>query len=121
MMTMLFVSGLITNLRGVYVRAVDAWLKTAPSFSRAKILNKKRIHSVKVSLLKYKPPLVTDGINTIIAQICCTSYVRGCRENNLNFKSSQTSECWQKWLLCLLGTVQRRNQRHTLVTHRIVV
>ena len=40
MMTKLLLWGWMTNFRGVYWRGVATWLKTAPNFSRAKILGK---------------------------------------------------------------------------------
>ena len=42
MMIKLLLSESITNFRGVYFNGWEIWLKTAPSFSRAKILQGKK-------------------------------------------------------------------------------
>lgn len=42
-MTKLLLWGWMTNFRGVYRSGVATWLNTAPSFSRAKILKKKKM------------------------------------------------------------------------------
>ena len=64
----------MTNLRGVYCRGVDTWLKTAPSFSRAKIL--------QMQVSESRPPIqYTLGKIRSTSECLFSSYLEYCMPN----------------------------------------